>query len=274
MTDDSATPRTSFASYLADLARWPYPPAGRPLSADPPLFPGWRGVVLRYVRGPRLLAARAAVTRGAMAARRGRALEPIDGALRLHLAAGERVLAGWHNIDLAGSRADVVWDLRRPLPVTDGTVDAVFSEHFLEHLSLPAATELLRRCFDWLAPGGIVRMGVPDFAAYFTDYVTGGGMIERARPDRPTRMVALNELVYSYGHRCLWDLETMAALLGELGFTNQRGCRYGDSRLDPCPDWDYRSQHEPTLYVEAIKPSTAARPTAETATPPTGAVSS
>ncbi len=245
---------STFASYLSDMERWPYPPEGTLLSSDPPVFPGWRGVVLRYVRGPALLGARTTVTRAAMIARRGRRLEPVDGELRLHLASGDRVLPGWHNIDLAGSAADFLWDLRRPLPVAPGSVTAVFSEHFMEHVPLPAAAQLFAQCFDLMAPGAIIRMGVPDFSEYFRDYATGGGMIERARPGRPTRMVALNELVYSYGHACLWDFETMAGLLREIGFVEPRECRYGDSRLDPVPDWDYRSQHEPTLYVEAVRP--------------------
>lgn len=236
------------------MERWPYPPEGTLLSTDPPAFPGWRGVILKYVRGPALLGARTAVTRAAMVARRGQRLEPIGGQLRLHLASGERVLPGWHNIDLAGSQADFLWDLRRPLPVDAGTATAIFSEHFMEHVPLPGAAQLFRRCFELMAPGGVIRMGVPDFSAYFRDYASGGGMIERARPGRPTRMVALNELVYSYGHACLWDFETMGGLMTEVGFVEARECRYGDSRLDPVPDWDYRSKHEPTLYVEAIRP--------------------
>lgn len=245
---------SNFADYLSDMERWPYPPEGTLLSTDPPAFPGWRGVILKYVRGPALLGARTAVTRAAMVARRGQRLEPIGGQLRLHLASGERVLPGWHNIDLAGSQADFLWDLRRPLPVDAGTATAIFSEHFMEHVPLPGAAQLFRRCFELMAPGGVIRMGVPDFSAYFRDYASGGGMIERARPGRPTRMVALNELVYSYGHACLWDFETMGGLMTEVGFVEARECRYGDSRLDPVPDWDYRSKHEPTLYVEAIRP--------------------
>ena len=132
---------STFASYLSDMERWPYPPEGTLLSSDPPVFPGWRGVVLRYVRGPALLGARTTVTRAAMIARRGRRLEPVDGELRLHLASGDRVLPGWHNIDLAGSAADFLWDLRRPLPVAPGSVTAVFSEHFMEHVPLPAAAQ-------------------------------------------------------------------------------------------------------------------------------------
>lgn len=41
---------------------------------------------------------------------------PVDG-LALHLACGEHHVDGWVNIDLVGSRADIVWDLRKRLPV-------------------------------------------------------------------------------------------------------------------------------------------------------------
>jgi hypothetical protein len=56
------------------------------------------------------------------------------GPVKLHLGCGFEPLSGWVNIDEAGSRAAVIWDLRRGLPYPDGSVTAEFHEHMLEHM--------------------------------------------------------------------------------------------------------------------------------------------
>lgn len=250
---DMAGERSTFSAYLDDMARWPHPPEGVPLTMPETQFPGWRGVVLKFFRGSALLAVRTTLTRVLMAVRRPR-LEPVGGELKLHLGSGEGRLAGWRNVDLAGSKADFIWDLRVPLPVRPGTVTAVFNEHFLEHLPLPAAMGIIRQSYELMAPGGIIRIGVPDFQRYFEDYAAPAGVLDKARPLRPTPMVALNELVYSYGHSSLWDAETLAKLLTEVGFVEAHQCDLGESKLDPVPDLAFRSKWGPTLYIEAFKP--------------------
>lgn len=245
--------RATFSSYLEDMQRWPYPPEGVPLSTPEEQYPGWKGLVLRFVRGPALLAVRTTMTRLLMLFRRP-TLEPENGEMKLHLGSGEVNLPGWRNIDLVGSKADFFWDLRRPLPAQRNTATAVFNEHFLEHLPLPAAMGMMRQSFELMSAGAIIRVGVPNFERYFEDYVTPGGLIDKARPSRPTDLVALNELVYSYGHSSLWDARTLSKLLSEVGFIDVRERGAGDSALDPVPDSPFRSEFGPTLYVEAVKP--------------------
>ena len=60
--------------------------------------------------------------------------------LRLHLGSSTNRLYGWVNVDLLrpGRALDLYWDLRRPLPFRDVSVDAIFAEHLLEHLPFPA----------------------------------------------------------------------------------------------------------------------------------------
>src|SRR6266513_2402566 len=91
--------------------------------------------------------------------------------LRLHIGCGRTHLPGWVNLDLAGLGADVPWDLRNRLPLSDQSSEAVFHEHLLEHLPLSGALSLLRECWRVLMPGGIVRVGVPDFGRYVSDLI-------------------------------------------------------------------------------------------------------
>ena len=48
------------------------------------------------------------------------------------------------------------------LEFEDNTFDFIFSEHFLEHLFLDEAIDLLKECHRILKPNGVVRIVVPD----------------------------------------------------------------------------------------------------------------
>jgi len=253
--EKSSTP-PSVVGYLNDLGRWRFPPEGDlSCSSDGQHYTGWRRLVVKVVPQRLLDWARLAVTRARMLAGSHRSLSHDSGALRLHLACGERNIGGWVNIDLAGARADVVWDLRQPLPVEPGTVTAIFHEHFLEHLPLEAAIDSLRQCYRLLEPGGIMRIGVPDFRQHVRSYVESDGFLETIRPGRPAPLLALNELVYSYGHRSLWDIDTFRLVLDEIGFSQVMARESGESQIEPAPDAPERRLG--TLYVEAVKPDGA-----------------
>jgi predicted SAM-dependent methyltransferase len=171
--------------------------------------------------------------------------------LRLHIGCGRTHLPGWVNIDLAGLGADIPWNLRHRLPLPDGSSEAVFHEHLLEHLPIGGALSLLRECWRLLRPGGIIRVGVPDFGRYLVDSVSPSGFIDTNRPNRPTRLLALAEVAYCHGHRSIWDSETLCLALREAGFHAPGQRPFGMSAIAPAPDSAGRSAE--TLYVEAEK---------------------
>jgi predicted SAM-dependent methyltransferase len=246
----------SVVAYIVALGQWRFPPEGDlTATSSSQWFSGWRRLVLKVVPGRFVEPARVCVTRLLMVVRhRGQLQGKLDG-LALHLACGEHHIDGWVNIDLAGSRADVNWDLRKPLPVKPGTVRAIFHEHFLEHLPLADAVQMLKQCYGLLEPGGVLRIGVPDFRRHFLSLIESDEYLEQIRPGRPSPMLALNELVYSYGHCSLWDAETFQIVLSEIGFSEVQVKEFGESVLTPAPDMAEREFG--TLYVEAIKPLAA-----------------
>jgi predicted SAM-dependent methyltransferase len=171
--------------------------------------------------------------------------------IQLHLGCGEIHVDGWCNVDLVGAgAADFIWDLREPLPFPDHSVDAIFHEHLLEHLTYWQGVGLFRECRRLLRPGGVLRLGVPDFGRYATDYANHAGFIEGVRAGRPTRLLALAEIAYCYQHVSMWDGETLTRLFLESGFDRVEVRQSGDTRLDPVPDTDYRRPE--TLYVEGL----------------------
>jgi predicted SAM-dependent methyltransferase len=170
--------------------------------------------------------------------------------LRLHVGCGWTHLDGWVNVDLFATRADIVWDLRQGVPLPDGSVDAIFHEHMLEHMSLRDGFLFTRECARLLKPGGVLRVGVPDAGACIDSY-SGKGTPDWAA-SRPTGMVAVQALFYENGHRAMYDGETLTLLCKAAGFADARRQSWGTSLIDPCPDTEDRESG--TLYVDAPKP--------------------
>ena len=57
--------------------------------------------------------------------------------IKLELGSGQKKgKDGWVTVDLHG--ADINWDLRRGLPLRDGSVDVIYSSHLLEHIPIDA----------------------------------------------------------------------------------------------------------------------------------------
>lgn len=84
--------------------------------------------------------------------------------MKLNLGCGEKILAGFVNIDCRKlPRVDVVLDLEKEnLPYEDGSVDEVSLEDFLEHLSEARQRPFLVEVHRVLKPGGKVFIKLPD----------------------------------------------------------------------------------------------------------------
>ncbi len=209
---------------------------------------------LRPLMGPatRLRAKQLATTALApYARRRARALQSAR-PMRLHLGSGGNNLDGWVNIDLVGAHADLSWDLRRPLPFAAASVEAVFLEHVLEHLTIADGIRMLHQFLPVMIPHGIIRVGVPDAGLYATSYVREDSVIDELRPGRPTRMLALGEVFQEHGHLSAWDSETLCLAMGEAGYEGAIFTPGGSSRISPVPDSVHRIPE--TVYAEAVAP--------------------
>ena len=183
--------------------------------------------------------------------RRARALHDRT-PLRLHLGSGGNNLDGWVNIDLVGAQADLAWDLRRPLPFPAASVEAVFLEHVLEHLTIADGVRMLHLFLPVMTPHGIIRVGVPDAGLYATSYVVEDSVIDQLRPGRPTRMLALGEVFQEHGHLSAWDSETLCLALSEAGYEGATFMPGGSSKISPVPDSVHRIPE--TVYAEAVAP--------------------
>jgi predicted SAM-dependent methyltransferase len=172
--------------------------------------------------------------------------------LRLHLGSGPEHKDGWVNIDLIGDPVDVAWDLARGIPFESETAESIFHEHLLEHIPLGSAITLMEDCFRVLRTGGVLRVGVPDAGALINSYATDRSYLEAIHPERPTAMLAVQELFYWHRHTTMFDEETLALLFRAAGFVECRKQSPGETRLPEAPDTPRRWAE--TLYMEGVKP--------------------
>jgi SAM-dependent methyltransferase len=90
----------------------------------------------------------------------------------LNLGCGSRRHADWTNVDLVPAGPDVIGaDLRRPLPYSAGSFQAVYAAHLLEHFVPAEAGRLVAEAHRLLAPGGLVRIVVPDLEGIARAYL-------------------------------------------------------------------------------------------------------
>ncbi|HWB00165.1 MAG TPA: methyltransferase domain-containing protein [Pirellulales bacterium] len=155
---------------------------------------------------------------------------PRDGVVRVQLGPGQRnYLDGWINIDANAftGRCDVWADLRNRLPLRDGTVDAIYSHHVIEHLpdsDLPAHFAELYRC---LKPGGVIRIGGPNADMAIRKYVEGDNRWFDNFPDRRDSVGGrfANFILCRGEHLTILTPSYLEEIAGGAGFVDLHTCR-------------------------------------------------
>jgi predicted SAM-dependent methyltransferase len=163
----------------------------------------------------------------------------------------------WTGIDCYfGSAADVLLDLRRPLPFPDESTDFCFSEHFLEHLYPDEGIAHLREVARILKPGGVYRIVVPDVVKFFQKYLEQDQeFFKLAFPWAQRPMQALYDVANWGGrHRNILDLAELEFMAKQSGFSHAVTSEAGASsypilkidRMEP-------QRIAESLYVELVK---------------------
>lgn len=158
-------------------------------------------------------------------------VEPGSREHKLHIGCGKGTLAGWVNIDVypAPLSMNILWGL----PFADGSVRYIFVSHLLEHLFFPRDVKpFLAELRRVLAPGGIVRIVVPDVEQCIEAYANNDQSFFGNRretwtwwPENPTRLEdflayagAGAEPAYLFeSHKYGYDFETLSRVLGDAG---------------------------------------------------------
>jgi predicted SAM-dependent methyltransferase len=157
--------------------------------------------------------------------KRRREAKPMP-APRLHVGAGRARLDGWVNVDLQPlPGVDVVADVTQGLRFTG--VEALFAEHFLEHLPVAAAIGFLLEAHRVLVDGGWIRLSTPNLDwVWATHY-----QLNLDLAGKRTAAIAMNRAFHGWEHQFLWNRELLGEALAACGFDPVRWCRHGESEL-------------------------------------------
>ena len=132
----------------------------------------------------------------------------------------------------------------------------------LEHLDRFEADKFLQEAFRVLAPGGTIRLAVPDLENRIKAYnenQDANEFIESlhmsiSKPRRIQERIKLL-LVGLRHHNWMYDQYSLCKLLQDHGFSNAVALVAGETRIANSNGLDLREREEESLYVEAIKPT-------------------
>ncbi len=125
--------------------------------------------------------------------------------------AGDVVRDGWLSLQFSDLDIRDAQQWARRFPIA--SLDAILTEHTLEHLTVPEARAAVRNFYNYLKPGGYVRCAVPDgfhpspeYQSWVAPDSPGERWLNRFRDGEPPHMV-------------LWDYLSLTDLFMNAGFS-------------------------------------------------------
>ena len=150
-----------------------------------------------------------------------------DGAVKmLNVGCGpHHIRVGWVNMDLKVAPGIVNRDATQPFDDL-GPFSHVYSEHFLEHLTLDGAVAFLKNSLSALVPGGRIRLTTPGLEWV---WMTHFNIDEKNEERIIDRSYAANRAFRGWGHQFLWTKTLLQKALESVGFVDVRFWRDKES---------------------------------------------
>jgi SAM-dependent methyltransferase len=161
---------------------------------------------------------------------------------KLQIGTQENILPGWLNTDLLPVDGRVVFlDARERFPFDDSTLDYIFCEHCIEHITYTEGLSALRECYRVLKPGGRVRIATPNLNNII-------GLCASPRSEMQERYIewyidsftpqfasyapgfVVNNCFRLWGHQFIYDPDTLGLAMRTAGFSELRWFAPGESK--------------------------------------------
>lgn len=190
-------------------------------------------------------------------ARLRRALARPRQSFRLELGANAR-RADWL-VTNASWRARYYLDATHPWPVEPGTVDLVFADNMIEHVTLSAGRDVLHHAHAALRPGGTIRLATPDIETAARLYL--GEDEERAAAvigmhrrlgrvaEHPVDLLRVPFTEFGHHLGYLYDEASLGDELKRAGFHDVRRCETGESRIPDLRNLENRLDEESLVQL-------------------------
>ena len=133
--------------------------------------------------------------------------------MKLHLGCGNKILKGFINVDVREMEGvDLIDDVSKLKSITNNSVDLIYACHVLEHFGRHEYMSVLKRWYEVLNDGGILRISVPNFSEIVNQY--------NKNKDLP-KLIGLLYGGQTYEqnyHYYTWDFESIKKDLISIGF--------------------------------------------------------
>ena len=174
--------------------------------------------------------------------------------IKLHLGCGRNIINGWINADSDKSlRRCKYLDVTEKFPYEDNSVDYIFSEHMIEHISLQDGKFMLEESFRVLKNDGKIRISTPDLKFFIELYNDNKTDLQKKYIDYNVNHPAydvftaidtyvINNFVRAWGHVFIYDKKVLKDLLESVGFTKVKSYLINESEdenlkdLENCSD--------------------------------------
>jgi len=94
--------------------------------------------------------------------------------MKLHLGCGDKILEGFINVDIRPNKGvDVIDNIADLKTIVKDSVELIYCCHVLEHFGRFEYIDVLKRWYEVLKVGGVLRLSVPDIEKVFQQYNAG-----------------------------------------------------------------------------------------------------
>ena len=192
-----------------------------------------------------------------------------DNSLSVRFARSRLLLATLQHLRLAGRDSILFAETARTkgirwanackrIPVSDESLEVVYSSHVLEDLDPHETERFLREIYRSLEPGGIIRLAVPDLKRRIESYMhtrdadafmrslTMRGCNARDLRDK-IRLLFLGDR----DHRWMYDAASLKELLTRFHFREAREMRPGETTIPDPGSLNLWEREQESIYVEA-----------------------
>jgi predicted SAM-dependent methyltransferase len=160
--------------------------------------------------------------------------------MKLHLGCGSRYIPGYVHIDVVDHpHVDHVSSIDNLSFLPDASVELIYNCHVLEHFKRREVERVLREWYRVLAPGGVLRISVPDFAALCEVYTRSRNLGLVIGP-----IFGRQDYLYNI-HYNLFDFDTLKNALELAGFCQVR--RYDWRETEHAGVDDYSQAYLPHM---------------------------
>jgi predicted SAM-dependent methyltransferase/glycosyltransferase involved in cell wall biosynthesis len=167
---------------------------------------------------------------------------------KLHIGCGKNLIKGWTNADISG-KVDLIIDARKKFTIIDSSVDYIFNEHFIEHITKKEAVNFLKECKRVLNIA--LRISTPNLDFLIECYHNrkldeweNVGWVPKSTCD------LMNEGMRFGPHEYVYNIHELKHILYEAGFKYIKECNWRESDIPEFRNLECRPYHN-ELIVEA-----------------------